>query len=131
MKSMKTIRIDARTIANYPDAAHALAAWFHLDESLSLGQIQKELQSSSDYVTVEVFNWPVQSDEWQQAGFILEAIQQHSSFFYLIWGTEDDMIDPEAASPAEELVNYEFPPVPDEQNEKQKEEQKEKVPAAH
>lgn len=101
---MKTIQIDAQEIHRFEHAQQALASWFDLDPTLTLSQIQRELQSRQEYVMVEVLNWPVDGPEWQQAGFILEAVQQHSSFFFLIWGTQNDMVNPDAKTINEELV---------------------------
>lgn len=101
---MKTIQIDASTIHDYPTAAKALAHWLGADENLSLSQLQRAIQSRHEYMAVEVYNWPQDSLNWKDAAFTLEAIQQHSSTFFLIWGTKADTVNVHAASPEELLV---------------------------
>ncbi len=101
---MKTVHIDARKVMNASSPIREMASLFDI-ETGSPEELTARLTVIRDPMIAEVANWPVRDKLWEELADLLEGVQQHSNTFYLIWGTRDDMVNPDASSPSEELVN--------------------------
>lgn len=104
---MKQIHINAVEIMNSSDPFQALCALFDA-EARTPEELSHILTTRIEPVIAEVGNWPADGAEWEKLADLLEGIQQHSSTFYLIWGTKDDMVDPKAIDPQDELTDPEW-----------------------
>lgn len=84
---METFIMDASQIDPTMDPDLFLAQFYNLPFS-EPAQIRYFLYADETLRITKVFNWPAKSENWTRISLILEAIQQHSSYFYLIWGPE-------------------------------------------
>ncbi len=101
---MKTVHIDARKVMQEARPLAAMARLFGF-RSDSPEELTAYLLAIREPMIAEVANWPVKDKIWEQLADLLEGVQQHSNTFYLIWGTRDDMVNPDAINASEELVN--------------------------
>lgn len=101
---MKTVHIDAKRIMQSDHPFEALCALFNL-KSRSFDEFKTHLMLDHEPIIAEVANCPVRNKTWEQLSDLLEGIQQHSNTFYLIWGTQDDMVNPDTVDPEHELEN--------------------------
>lgn len=101
---METIVVDAEKIMNASDPLQAIAALFGVQKD-TLEGLRLELQSSEINRIVEVENWPSSVRGWEAIADMLEGVQQHSSYFYLIWGTQKDFVNVHADSRADVLID--------------------------
>lgn len=86
---MIIVRIDAQKIME-KDPVEALNELFGTDAT-NLKELSRQLQDSKVYRQVEVGNWPVDKEGWDAVSDMLENVQQHSEYFFLIWGTDHNI----------------------------------------
>lgn len=84
---MKTYILDASKID--PDlTAEEFFCTFYSLEAMSMQDIRKYFFNNPEPVVTEVFSWPVKTPNWKEISMNLESMQQHSPYFYVIWGPE-------------------------------------------
>lgn len=79
--------LDAKNIDPDISAEQFLCQFYHLTPC-TLSECRHRLYSSEEVLVTEVFNWPVDIPAWKEIAATLESVQQHSSWFYVIWGPE-------------------------------------------
>lgn len=101
---METIVIHVPDIMNSADPVSSLSRLFGLELS-KLEELRMALQTRQELLLAEVVQWKGSWKGWEQIADMLEGVQQHSNYFYLIWGTADDLTNTKALSAANELEN--------------------------
>lgn len=104
---MKTVHINAVEIMSAPNPLAKLCSLFGLPPE-NMDDLSVSLKKIKEPMIVECANWKEARNGWEVYSDLLEGVQQHSSYFYLIWGTNDDMVNPDASSQADELINPEW-----------------------
>lgn len=89
---MKTVQVPALEILQAANPYQKLGALFGLDAN-DADSLTKELTQISDNVLCEVFDWEECQEAFEDMILVLETAQQHSSTFYLLWGTRDDLVN--------------------------------------
>lgn len=100
---MKTYKIDAAALMAGGHPFEDLCSLYGVSAK-NLDELEDILYHSRENTLTEVFNWSKLGSGWEPYSFMLESVQQHSSCFYVIWGTQDDLVNTKAQSASEELI---------------------------
>lgn len=84
---MQTLILDASKIDPQKDACSFLSEFYSIPAK-NLADLRRELYADPAIRVTEVFNWPIETENWKEISATLELIQQHSTTFYVIWGPE-------------------------------------------
>lgn len=94
---MKNIVVDAAQIDASDQPVQALAALYGLSIS-DYESLIHSLCMIEEPTCTFVINWQDGKAAWVRMADLLESVQQHSSQFFLIWGTRDAMVNVHARS---------------------------------